>query len=389
MIKKNITVLLSIFLIVTSCKTVDQEGLVYDKKVEIIKTIPLDESDYKPIKIDSKNIEYIPLETTAAATIGRIDKIQVFDGNYIITDKKNAKAIFIFDGKGHFLNKISPFGKGPQEITSMDAVAYNKATKQIEIYDSFKKQISIYSLNGDFVREFKTKIYLRSFHPIKKNERYYYAALRSVKEDLNMEKNYRLLRMDENANLLNSYFDTNDNQLNEEIIELKNNFYPIANSDKVFFLEAFSNKIFELKGDSLILKYKMDFDGANPPDDLYDMDNISKITGIKAVNKFAVLNDILFDDDNELVIQYEKNDLYRQLHYDRINKEYFEFKNRFVLDDNVYVSIDHYISKDFSISKIEPMYLLKKNINTYSKRVQKMLAGKKSTDNPIIVKIKR
>lgn len=392
MIKKKIVILVSIFTIVVSCKKGDQEQFIIDKNSEIIKIDPMEDADMKPRIISSENVEYIPLETTNASMIGRIDRIQIFDGYYFITDKRNAKGIYIFDSKGHFLNKISPFGKGPHEITFMDDVVYNKITKQIEIYDSVRKKILVYALNGDFIKEFDTKVYLRSFYPIKRNERYYYTGFRSIKEDLDIDKNYRLLRMDENANLLGSFFSYRDSQENQKIVQLQNNFFPTDNSNNVLFLEPFSNNIYELNANSVILKYKIDFNNANIPDDLLDSDDVNKMgfekTKFVIKNNAALVKSILFEDNEELILWYTK-DVYRECHYDKKSKESYEYNNYFIKDDNIYLPMDQCVTKKFSFTSIEPMFLLTEKTNSYGTRIQKILAGKKSTDNPVLVKIKR
>jgi len=393
MIKKNVIILVCIFKIVVSCKTVDNEQFMIDKNTEIIKIDPMKYSDIKPRVITSENVEYIPLETTDVSIIGRIDRIQIFDGNYFITDKRNAKGIYIFDKEGHFLNKIHPFGNGPHEITFMDDIQFNKVTKQIEIYDSTKKKILVYALNGEFIKEFNTKVYLSSFFPIAENERYYYTEFRSYNGILDIDKNYRLLRMDENANLLSVFFSYKDSKANQKIKQLQRNFFPIDKSDKVFFLEAFSNNVYELEGNSAILKYKLDFTNANIPDDLLDSDEVNKMGSGKAdfvmKNNLALVKNILFEDNEELMFWYVKDNSYRTLHYDKKSKKSYEYNNCFVTKDNITLPIEDYVTKKFSFSTIEPMVLLKENLNSYSTRIQKILANKKSTDNPILVKIKR
>lgn len=392
MIKKKLVILVSFFILIISCKKENHEQLIINKKKEIIKIDAIGDEDIKPKIITPENVEYIPLETTAFSTIGKIDRIQIFDENYFITDKKNAKGIFIFNKEGHFLNKINPFGKGPHEITYMDDIQYNKITKQVEIYDSARKKILVYSLNGDFIKEFRTKVYLSSFYPIKENERYYYTEFRNYKGMLDTDKNYRLLRMDENANLLSSFFSYKDSQADQKINQLQCNFFPMENSDKVLFLEAFSNNIYELEGNSIFLKYKLDFTNSNIPDDLLDSDEINKIGHGKAdlVKKInaALVKNVLFDDNEELVIWYVKN-TYRELHYNKKSRKYFEYNKCFVKHDNINLTIDLYVSKKFSLSTIEPMNLLRKDRNIYSSRIQKILANMRSTDNPILVKIKR
>ena len=390
MIKLNKVIFLLIITLI-SCKKEDKEQLIVDKKIEMIKVNPIGYKEMKPREILSENVEYIPLETTTISTIGKIDRIQIFEGNYFITDKRNAKGIYIFNSKGNFINKISPFGKGPHEITFMDDILYNKITKQIEIFDSARKKILVYDVNGEFIKEFDTKVYLNSFYPIAENERYYYTGFRSFKGMLDIDKNYRLLKMNEEADLLNSFFRYSDSQANQKIVELQNNFFPIDNSDKVFFLEPYSNNVYELKRDSVILKYKLNFTNANIPDDLLESDENGK-QGLKKHDfvlkqSGALLNNILFEDTEELIFWYIK-DVYRELHYNKKNKEYYEFSSYFVTDDNIYLPMNHYVAKEFSLSIIEPMNLLNGKIN-YSRRIQKILEGKKSTDNPIIVKIKR
>lgn len=97
-------------------------------------------------------VEYIPLETTNNSLLVGIDKFLEKDSLFFILDKKQA-AIFVFNNRGQFLNKLDKKGRGSGEYLSLDDFFIRDSF--IYILSSAIQKILIYNINFQFNRDFK------------------------------------------------------------------------------------------------------------------------------------------------------------------------------------------------------------------------------------------
>ena len=116
--KYPITSFYFLFVFLFSC---NNSGKINDVDNSNSDSIRVDVSDIAESIEYSKifaKIEYIPLETSPNCIIGGIDKMIRHENRFFILDQQTL-SLFIFDAEGKFLNKISQFGKGPQEYASL------------------------------------------------------------------------------------------------------------------------------------------------------------------------------------------------------------------------------------------------------------------------------
>ena len=122
----------------------------------------------KDILIDTINLsylfesyEFIPLSMGLSneAVFGKISKMVVSNGQFIILDSDFTNNIYVYDFSGNFRYKLS-LGKGEGEVINIeDFCVYNNL---ICILDNGDKSIKFYDLdNGDFVRQIKLGHFFR------------------------------------------------------------------------------------------------------------------------------------------------------------------------------------------------------------------------------------
>lgn len=322
--------------------------------------------------------------------IGNIDKIISAKDYLIIVDRKNAKGVFIFNDKGKFLQKIQNHGNVPGEFTKVTDVWFNKYSNQIEIYDSLRSSILIYDLLGEFVSEVKNPINCQRFIPITKSERYFYSKFIPNRYGLHTDENYRLVKGNNNGQVIDYYLPfKNENMYKTNIVNAFNNFFPIEDTNKILFIETYNNNIYELKENSISIKYKIDFINHNIPETIFQSDIENKVKYISE-NNFAYMNNILFEDEEELIFHYTHDKHIKEFVFNKRNSESFHYLCNYIENDNIYCRNSMYITKQFSYSIIEPLELLTlENVDDLSPRIQKMIKNIGETNNPIIVKIKK
>lgn len=99
-----------------------------------------------------KSIQAIKLETKAEALIKHIRYIYIYNSLlFILHDQQ----ISVFDLKGNFLRKIGNRGNGPDEFNYLpEGFAFHK--NYIYINNQQLKKTLIYSIEGDYIKSFKT-----------------------------------------------------------------------------------------------------------------------------------------------------------------------------------------------------------------------------------------
>ncbi len=385
---KKIKLIVIVFFVFFSCNTNEKEININNENTETI-SVEKAESNIKSKKLLAKNIEYIPLETTEESLFGNIDDLQIIDNLFFILDKRNSKGVFVFDKTGKFLYKIQRLGLGSGEYSKITDFKHNKITNELEIYDDGQQKIIIYNIKGEFIREINNKVNFYRFFPLDKNQRYYYTIFFKNKLKLNQDKEYRLFKIDnKSSNIIYNALSFNDDLTYQKILGLPQNFYSVYGDNAVLFYEAYNNHIYELKNDSISVKYKIDFVDSTIPDGFVESDIKSKIEYVNK-NKFSFVHEILFENAEELTFNYTNGNLLAQFTYNKKSKKAHQYRSCYVENDNIRFRPSIYINKDASYSIIEPFEILRMEKESLSSPVKKIFGKLKETSNPVIVKMKR
>ncbi|MDO9680544.1 MAG: 6-bladed beta-propeller [Bacteroidales bacterium] len=81
----------------------------------------------------AESIEYIPLETNSEAVVGKIFADRIFYEKDCFYLMERSISIIIFDRCGQYLNKISKYGRGPQEYDAAFTVDFDLKTGNISV----------------------------------------------------------------------------------------------------------------------------------------------------------------------------------------------------------------------------------------------------------------
>jgi len=99
------------------------------------------------------SVRFIKLETTEESLIKNISKVIFIDEGVIIIDEQDGK-ILLFDSEGNYVRRISNKGRGNGEYLSITSSNYDSESGILSIYDGLTGKMLLYSLTGDFLKEF-------------------------------------------------------------------------------------------------------------------------------------------------------------------------------------------------------------------------------------------
>ena len=223
-----------------------------------------------------KGMKLIPLETNEKCLIGNVSQIMVYKDTLYVLDTFTAKALFLFDLDGKFIQKIGAVGKGAGEFIMPSMFAINEKNNEINILDHGQRKVIVFSSKGAYVHEFKLKANYGSSQIAIQNEHIYLEQL-ARKEGID---DFLLYAIDERG-------------------EIKDKIFPFQKYGKGFKQPVgYSNSLFKTKDD---IKYMRPFsdtifslkdNGVSPYITITTKNEITK-QEIRKMNSFQDLNEFL------------------------------------------------------------------------------------------------
>lgn len=220
---------------------------------EGIQTFKIDtEADAVRLTLDDyADYTLIPLETKDSALIGHVSGIKVQEG--IMAVSTSEEQILFFDLKGNFLSRVSHKGEGPEDYIDIPDFKFTREGNvmigsnhdALKVYDQQNRFLKSYQCTGyDFM--------------VLGNEIYTYGASRASKGRIQV---YSLESGDSLCafSAVESY----------PIIDLAIPFKPCSDSES-YYVPAFSDTIYIVKGKSQAPKYALDFGVASVKPDFFE-----------------------------------------------------------------------------------------------------------------------
>ncbi len=216
-----------------------------------------------PLSMLLENIIYVPLETTPQSIIGSNARYEITNEYIVVRNFSPIFQILLFDRKtGKFIKEIGRFGRGPDEYLRFSFIPFDPEKKVLYAVNSMR-QLLVYDLSGNCVKIIKTPDYVgfgevvqlnkypMSFDIMMDNKVYvgyfinilgivnYKLALFTEDEVLKIFPNYQTLKT-----------------MSHGVGGLMDDNHTVYRYDnKIYFLEVFSDTLFQLTRNSLIPRY--------------------------------------------------------------------------------------------------------------------------------------
>jgi hypothetical protein len=290
--------------------------------------IDLDREDRISIKDLFSKVEIIPLETNKNSLlsfpIGEPDRIIVNEKKYYFLDQKQ-NVIVVFNPDGSFLKTINKKGNGPEEYVSLDDIAINRFSGNLEVLSSIGRYINVYNASNDTLIErikFPEKLpVVHNFHHLT-SDIYVFFAQPDKAEIYFYSKNSKEIIQSDYS--LPEWFNQKT-----VFVTTKNPFY--VYNDSLRFVQIYNGDVFSISPADYKLhpKFIWNFGQANfAPDVLpkdksmeYYLDLLKKIS----IN-YAVLFQIYQENSNYYFTRFKFKNRYKHLVFDKKKNEYMLFE---------------------------------------------------------------
>jgi hypothetical protein len=163
--RKLLLAILLIPLVFSHCTKIDKGDITIVK-------VDAKTNDSLPLSTIARSIEYIPLETSKEALLGRYGAPRFFKEGILISSDNS---LYCFDPKGKYRYKISRVGKGPGEYQQIFSYLIDETQQQIEIMDRNSRKLLIFKLvDGSFIEEKKPIIWAQNIDLLNESSYIFY-----------------------------------------------------------------------------------------------------------------------------------------------------------------------------------------------------------------------
>ena len=317
-------------------------------------------STFENLKIDTtpnpKNlseivtgIQYIPLQSSNANLIGKVDKVDYFQDLLFVLDKKISKALFVFDKSGKFIYKKKANEADLNRIETISDFSIDKSKKILYLYSSDSRQIIQFALpGGEYLRRLKIKGYFSGISSLDSGQ---FVLLRDglTKYDDKYD-NERICLFDSTGKATKSWMERPLNDFVSAGTIMKDQ-SPMGK--ELLVCRMFNDTIYSLNKSRLEARYKLPL-----------ASDISSIRNEKEIKSFMnspsssfATGESIFNTNKYLGIYVKKGDFVCLLLYDKIKKDgsiIKMFKNDV---DKVAFPMIHYMDDSCLLFLLEPVQL--------------------------------
>jgi hypothetical protein len=222
------------------------------------------------------SVQVVLLEDNDEACIGNISKLDMLDSLFVITDR-STKSVFVYDLDGKLKARINAHGRGPGEYVALYTTWIEREKKLVAIYDDQQTKILLYTLKGEFVKEYKSPSYIHGF-ALSKGHGYYYRSMDGFPDDKMQPSNYHLIMTSPDSLKLELFREF----WYENSISFPFQKFIVSNGN-VLLLTPQEQHIYEMSGLEMKLKYRVELG----PDPLWTAENYLTLKTLEDYKKVS------------------------------------------------------------------------------------------------------
>lgn len=135
-------------------KVAEEVGTNDEVSIELPHSIHLEKilSEVEPVNLSeiAKEIQYVPLETSADCLLKRVHEFAFFNNTLLVSDFSN---LYQYDNQGKFIKKIGQKGTGPKDYVYVNSIVNDDARNILNVFTSGK--INIYDKEMNYLKSLR------------------------------------------------------------------------------------------------------------------------------------------------------------------------------------------------------------------------------------------
>lgn len=328
--------------------------------------------------------KYIILESSTNSLMYDIRKIY-FTQDKIFIMTWGETQVLIFDINGKFINRVSRYGRGPNEYLYVVDMFVSPKGDTIGLYDKFLKKILYYDNNGNYLKTIDLNIDLESFTSSKNGNLIGYPFL-NHNPSLN-DTIYQLWHFDSEGKILEGKFPVNKDVLGNSI-GVASTFN--LSSSGLYYIPFTENVVYKITEDPFQVNplYKLDLKDKTIPPNLLQMPR-------KEMNKAFSNSYMLFGEfigvKNLLVnmLRYENHSSLLAI-INLSNKKYTVINKKYLLDELNEIPIETgmqnlYFNRERYVAIVDRLRLKNLEFANNQSIGYKLNQITEVTDNPVLL----
>lgn len=223
-------------------------------------------------------VKIVPLETTGNNFLSDNLKVKFTSDFIFVFDEDIRDAVHQFDLSGQYVGEIISTGEGPGQVNRIyDFTVSEKGIELLVGKGSYSEVVVAAIADKKIIETLSLDVIGFSFE--KSNDHYY------VYSSYNYPiAEYRVSKIDSEGNTIVGFL--KNDYSGKMVPMIERNLYGME--EKVFVVESFNNRIYELTSEQLTCKYMFDFGSYNFPADLLDRDIMVAFEQLNADGFFSI-----------------------------------------------------------------------------------------------------
>jgi hypothetical protein len=301
----------------------------------------------------ANHITYVPLESTGTNLIGKVEKIELWDGFFFILDKRFAKSFFLFDKTGKFIYQKKAKTGELSKISSISDFSIDRNNRVVYLFANDQKLVMGFDIRtGNLLYSFPIKGYFSQLALLDSHNFLFFRDGLHKYDDKYGE--YRVCLMNEKGTLIKRWMDDPINPYVNagEIVYGQNN-----TSGPLLFTRTFLDTIYSVKNEAIEAAYKVDVGtgiNSTAPRTIKDQNGIMAYLGSPSS---SYITGTIFSTTRILGFYIKFNTAICLYYYNKeVNKGHL-IRN-FINDiDNTLITLPNFMNDSCFVSSIDAMML--------------------------------
>lgn len=277
------------------------------------------------------SIEILKLQDPDDNPIGMINKVEITKNKIFVQDAHKARALYVFNQSGEFVNTIGSVGQGEGEYIYLTDFTFDEDNNELIILDSGKNSLLFYNVKGVFLRKIDLDFIPRSLATLANDK------IAIVKDRFSKNGMSEIVVIiDRKTRKIQSQFMSLPQYLTNFSLEACNQLF--ADNGYLYYLPSMSNVLYRLDEHKESRSVQLDF-GKKWASESY-LKEMSNQHPRSIMNRLNTDGYIYF-----LNIREATNNIYIDFHYR--HKQYYAYHNS-ISKETIFFDVDEASFESFT-----------------------------------------